>query len=69
VIARIATNYLTQSTGRPTDYEAAKRNAYHDQCIAIIDLTDSRISWQDREIIEGARRRLYDFKSRNGQRS
>ena len=48
--------------GKAVDYEAIKRNAYHDQGIAIIDLTDSRIPWQDREIIEGACRRLYGQK-------
>ena len=65
---RLATNYPTQSMGRAIDYEAVKRNAYHDQGIAIIDLTDSRIPWQDREIIEGACRRLYGQKQANGIR-
>lgn len=45
--------------GRPVDYEAVKARAYHDQGIAIIDLTDSRIPWQDRQIIEMACKRLY----------
>jgi len=58
----LRTNYPTQSMGQAIDYEAVKRNAYHDQGIAIIDLTDSRIPWQDREIIEGACRRLYGHK-------
>ena len=63
---RLATNYPTRNMGRAIDYEAVKRNAYHDQGIAIIDLTDSRIPWQDREIIEGACRRLYGQKKRLG---
>lgn len=41
---------------------SSKRNAFHDQGIAIIDLTDSRIPWKDREIIEGACQRLYGQK-------
>lgn len=61
-MTRLATNYPTQSMGRAIDYEAVKRNAYHDQGIAIIDLTDSRIPWDIREIIEGACRRLYGQK-------
>ena len=56
---RLPTNYPAGMIGRAVDYEAVKRNAYHDQGIAIIDLTDSRIPWQDREIIEGACRKLY----------
>lgn len=59
---RLATNYPAHRVGSHVDYEAIKKNAYHDQGIAIIDLTDSRIPWQDREIIEGACRRLYGQK-------
>lgn len=58
----LATNYPSRKVGSSVDYEAIKRNAFHDQGIAIIDLTDSRIPWQDREIIEGACRRLYGQK-------
>lgn len=61
-MTRLATNYPTHQIGRAIDYEAIKKHAYHDQGIAIIDLTDSRIPWQDREIIEGACRRLYGRK-------
>jgi hypothetical protein len=53
------TNYPTDQIGRPMDKEAIKRQAYLDQRIAVIDLNDSRIPWEDREIIEGACRRLY----------
>lgn len=59
---RLVTNFPTGMVGREVDYEAVKRNAYHDQGIAIIDLSDSRIPWPDREIIEGACRRLYGQK-------
>ena len=58
----LATNYPSRKIGSAVDYEAIKRNAYHDQGIAIIDLTDSRIPWDTREIIEGACRRLYGQK-------
>jgi hypothetical protein len=59
---RLVTNFPTGMVGRGVDYEAVKRNAYHDQGIAIIDLSDSRIPWPDREIIDGACRRLYGSK-------
>jgi hypothetical protein len=58
----LATNYPSRKIGSEIDYEAIKRNAYHDQGIAIIDLTDIRIPWDTREIIEGACRRLYGQK-------
>lgn len=58
----LATNYPSRKVGSSIDYEAIKRNAFHDQGIAIIDLTDSRIPWDTREIIEGACRRLYGQK-------
>lgn len=58
----LASNYPSRKIGSAVDYEAIKRNAFHDQGIAIIDLTDSRIPWQDREIIEGACRKLYGQK-------
>lgn len=59
----IRTNY--PATGKAIDYEAIKRNAYHDQGVAIIDLTDSRIPWPDREIIQAACERIYG--KRHGQ--
>lgn len=46
-------------SGKAVDYEAIKRNAYLDQGIAIIDLTDSRIAWPDRELVEQLCKRLY----------
>ena len=58
----LRTNFPAHMRGREVDYEAVKRNAYHDQDIAIIDLTDSRLSWDVREIIEGACRKLYGQK-------
>jgi len=61
-VIRLASNYPTQQIGRAVDYEAVKRNAYHDQGIAIIDLADSRVPWQDREIIEGVCRKIYGQK-------
>lgn len=45
--------------GKPVDYEAVKRQAFHDQGIAIIDLSDSRIPWPDRELLEQMCRRIY----------
>ena len=51
--------------GKAVDYEAVKRNAYHDQGIAIIDLTDSRIPWPDRELLIGMCERIYG-KSKSG---
>lgn len=60
---RLASNYPTSLAGKPVDYEAVKRRAYLDQGIAIIDLSDRRIPWQDREIIEGACKRIYGKKA------
>lgn len=48
-----------QLAGSPVDYEHIKRQAYRDQRIAIIDLTDSRIPWQDRELLEQMCQRIY----------
>jgi hypothetical protein len=56
------TNYPTRQIGNSVDYNAIKAEAFHGQGIAIIDLSDSRIPWPDREIIEGACRRLYGTK-------
>lgn len=53
----LRTNAL--SPGRSIDYEALKRNAYHDQGIAIIDLTDSRIPWPIRELLQQECQRIY----------
>lgn len=50
--------------GKPVDYEAVKARAFHDQGLAIIDLSDNRIPWQDRELIEAACRKLYGVKAR-----
>ena len=58
------TNYPTREIGNSRDVEAIKRQAYLDQRIAVIDLNDSRIPWQDREIIEGACKRLYGTRKR-----
>lgn len=52
------------SPGKSIDYEAVKARAYHDQGVAIIDLTDSRIPWPDREIIERACERIYGKKAK-----
>lgn len=56
-------NYPTRDIGREIDVEAIKRRAYLDQRIAVIDLDDSRIPWQDREIIESACLRIYGTQS------
>jgi hypothetical protein len=58
----LATNFPTGNIGRAVDYERVKREAYHGQGIAIIDLSDSRIAWADRTIIEDACKRLYGQK-------
>jgi hypothetical protein len=50
----LVTNFPSRKIGSEVDYEAIKRSAFHDQGIAIIDLTDRRIPWDTREIIEGA---------------
>lgn len=55
----LATNYPSRKIGSTVDYEAIKRNAFHDQGIAIIDLTDSRIPWQDRALLEVMCQRIY----------
>jgi hypothetical protein len=45
--------------GKPVDYESIKRIAFHDHGIAIINLSDSRIAWADRELLEQMCQRIY----------
>lgn len=61
-MSHLETNYPRRMLGNSVDYDRIKAEAYHGQGIAIIDLTDSRIPWDTREIIEGACKRLYGVK-------
>lgn len=58
------TNYPTREIGRPMDTEAIKRNAYHDQQIAVIDLKHPKLSWVDREEIERVASKIYGPRKR-----
>ncbi|WPE19949.1 hypothetical protein [Shinella zoogloeoides] len=54
-----------RSTGRgpnAVDYEAMKKNAFHDQDILIVNIRDSKLPWQDRELLASIGERLYGRK-------
>jgi hypothetical protein len=63
---RLATNYPTQSIGRAIDYEAVKRNAYHDQDVLVIPLNHPKLSWVDIEEAKRIGAKLYGPKRRAG---
>ncbi|RWD00182.1 MAG: hypothetical protein EOS58_30855 [Mesorhizobium sp.] len=41
------------------DYEAIKKNAFHDQGILVVKMDDPKLSWADREILRAVGERLY----------
>lgn len=53
------TNYPTREIGRPMDTESIKRNAFHDQQIAVIDLKSPNLSWVDKAEVERVAAKIY----------
>lgn len=47
---------------RTVDYDAMKKNAFHDQDILIVSVTDTNLPWQDRELLISIGERLYGKK-------
>jgi len=47
------------SPGRSADIEAVKRHGFHDQGIVVIDLSDQRLSWSDRELARALGHKIY----------
>ena len=45
--------------GNQHDYEAVKRNAFHDQDVLVVSVNDPRISWEDRLHLKNIGERLY----------
>lgn len=45
----------------PNDFgaEFIKKNAFHDQGILVVKITDARLSWSDRELLKQIGERLY----------
>lgn len=41
------------------DYEAMKRNGFHDQGILIADINDDRIGWIERQMLINVGEKLY----------
>lgn len=41
------------------DYEAMKRNGFHDQQILIVDINDDRIGWVEREVLRQVGEKIY----------
>lgn len=44
---------------RSVDYDAVKANAFKDQGILIIQVDDTRLPWQERELLSQIGARLY----------
>lgn len=44
------------------DYDAMKRNGFHDQGLLIVDINDKSLPWQDRELLRVIGERLYGKK-------
>lgn len=55
----LRTNYPTREIGRETDYEAMKRNGFHDGGIVVARIDDPRLSWVDREELKRIGAKLY----------
>ena len=45
------------------DYEAVKKNAFFDQDILIVNINDTKLPWQDRELLKTIGERLYGKRS------
>lgn len=41
------------------DYEAVKRNGYHDQGVLVVDVNDPRLTWPERELVRQLGEKLY----------
>jgi len=57
--APLRTNYPTRSMGRAIDYEAVKRNGYHDQGIVVASVHDHRLSEWERQFLKNIGGKLY----------
>ncbi|NEI70968.1 hypothetical protein GR212_15395 [Rhizobium lusitanum] len=44
------------------DYEAIKKNVFHDQDVLIVNINDTNLPWPDRELLKGIGERLYGKK-------
>lgn len=55
----LRTNYPTQSMGLAIDYEAVKRNGYHDQGIVVASVHDHRLSEWERQFLKNIGGKLY----------
>ncbi len=50
----------------PLDKESIKRSGYHEQDILVVSLSDTRLSWLEREMLHQIGTRLYGEKHANG---
>jgi hypothetical protein len=44
------------------DYEAIKKNAFRDQDVLIVNINDTKLPWQERELLKSIGERLYGRK-------
>lgn len=44
---------------KSVDHDAIKKHAYHDQDILIVNIHDTSLPWQEREILKSIGERLY----------
>ncbi|TCU34150.1 hypothetical protein [Rhizobium azibense] len=49
------------------DYDAIKKNAFHDQSVLIVNINDTKLPWQDRELLKVIGERLYGKKPARAQ--
>jgi len=58
----LATNYPSRKMGSTVDYEAIKRNGWHDQGIVIASVYDSRLNDWERQFLRNIGAKLFGSK-------
>lgn len=58
----LATNYPSRKIGSAVDYEAIKRNGYHDQGIVIASVHDNRLNDFERQFLKNIGAKLFGSK-------
>lgn len=48
------------------DYDAIKKNGFHDQGLLVVDINDDRISWVEREVLRQVGEKLYGKSKKAG---
>lgn len=55
----VRTNYPTREIGREVDYEAMKRNGFHDRGVVVAKIDDPRLNEWERQFLKNVGAKLY----------